>query len=66
MEIKLKQNNYKIVKNILRICKAALGAIGMTFVVTDYKWTGVIILVLAAVCNESLDIIKETEEQHEN
>lgn len=65
MQIKLKHKKYKVVLNILRLCKAGLGAIGMTFVITDFKWIGVGVLVLAAISNEGIEIIKDTE-QDEN
>jgi hypothetical protein len=60
--IKLQHRTYRIWFNILRILKAALGAIGMTFVVTDYKWLGVGVLVAAAVCNEAIAIIKDEDD----
>jgi hypothetical protein len=59
MKIKLRHRAYRIWYNILRILKAALGALGMTFVVTDYKWLGVGILVAAAICNEGIAIIQD-------
>jgi hypothetical protein len=61
--MKVKSKNFKLLQIILRITYRGLGAIGGTFIITDYKWTGLIILTLAAMCNEAITIIKEEEDE---
>ena len=63
--MKIKKQNFKSVQIILRLIKAFSGAIGATFVITDYKWTGLIIIAVGAIANEGLAIIKEEEEENE-
>lgn len=61
--MKIKKKHFKTIQIILRITYRGLGAIGTTFVVSDYKWTGLGVLVAAAMANEGLTIIKEEEEE---
>jgi len=64
--MKIKRKNFKTVQIILRLIKAFSGAIGATFVITDYKWTGLIIIAVGAIANEGLTIIKEEDEEINN
>jgi hypothetical protein len=64
--MKIRKKNFKTVQIILRLIKAFSGAIGATFVITDYKWTGLIIIAVGAIANEGLTIIKEEDEEINN
>lgn len=64
--MKIRKKNFRTVQIILRLIKAFSGAIGATFVITDYKWTGLIIIAVGAIANEGLTIIKEEEDEEIN
>lgn len=59
--IKLKQKRYKAWMILLRLIKTTCGAVGVSTIIADFKWTGLAISTLAVVANEAMAIIKEEE-----
>lgn len=59
--INLSKKKFKFWFNTLRVIKAVTGALGMSAVITDYKFLGVFLLCVGAASNELISILSEED-----